>query len=517
MLIGSPVTRRGFLMGAAAAAAAWPVLVSAQRTDGTGPALFRHGVASGDPLSDRVVLWTRVTPPESRSANGAIEVRWEMATDEGMMQIVSSGAAQAAPERDFTVKVDAAGLLPGRTYYFAFDAGGERSPIGRTKTLPASSDRLRLAAVSCANYPAGFFNVYRCVANRDDLDAVVHLGDYMYEFADGVYGDGSAIGRVAQPPGEAVTLEEYRLRYASYRADADLQAAHQRHPFIAVWDDHEVANNAWSGGAEDHVARKGEWSARLAAAYRAYLEWMPIRESQQAGPHLYRAFRFGDLADLVMLDTRSQRDRQAAPADIQRLTDPRRSILGTAQESWLFDELRASQRAGTPWRLIGQQVMFAQVTPPGLPVQNVDAWDGYPAARQRVFEFLAREQMRDVAILTGDIHSSWANDLPRDVIVGYKAATGAGSMAVEVVAPAISSPPLFSITGVRERAPLLRLAMPHIKYLEGDSRGYVHMDLTRERLTAEWYFVPSVIERSPREIRGASYVCERGSSRLVAS
>jgi alkaline phosphatase D len=515
MLIRTPVTRRGFLAGAAAAAAAWPALVSAQRLESSGRTLFRHGVASGDPLADRVMLWTRVMPPESRSATGAIEVRWELALDEGMTQIAASGVVQAAPERDFTVKVDAAGLQPGRTYYFAFDAGGERSPVGRTKTLPASADRLRLAVVSCANYPAGFFNVYRCVANRDDLDAVLHLGDYMYEFANGIYGDGSALGRVAQPPGEAVTLEEYRLRYACYRSDTDLQAAHQRHPFITVWDDHEVANNMWSGGAEDHVARKGEWTVRLAAAYRAYLEWMPIRESPQPGPHLNRAFRFGTLADLLMLDTRSRRDRQAAPADVERLVDPRRSMLGEAQEAWLFDELRASQRAGTPWRLIGQQVMFAQVTPPGLPVQNVDAWDGYPAARRRVFDFLAGEQVRDVAILTGDIHSSWANDLPRDVILGYKATTGAGSMAVEVVTPAISSPPLFSIAGVRERAPLLRLAMPHIKYLEGDSRGYVHVDLTRERLTAEWHFVPSVTERSDRELRGGSYVCERGSSRLV--
>ena len=515
MLIRSPVTRRQFLAGAAASAAAWPILVSAQRADVNGLALFRHGVASGDPLPDRVILWTRVTPPASRSATGAIDVRWQMSADERMTQISASGVVQAVPERDFTVKVDAAGLQPGRTYYFAFDAAGEQSPIGRTKTLPASADRLRFGVVSCANYPAGFFNVYRCVANRDDLDAILHLGDYMYEFADGVYGDGSTIGRVGLPPGEAVTLDEYRLRYAAYRADADLQAAHRQHPFIAVWDDHEIANNAWSGGAEDHVARKGEWSVRLAAAYRAYLEWMPIRESPQNGTHLYRTFRFGTLADLVMLDTRSQRDRQAAPAEFERLRDPRRSILGAAQESWLFDELRASQRAGTPWRLIGQQVMFAQVTPPGLPVQNVDAWDGYPAARQRVFEFLASEQMRDVAILTGDIHSSWANDLPRDVVTGYKAATGAGSMAVELVTPAISSPPLFSINGVRERAPFLRLAMPHIKYLEGESRGYVHVDVTRERLTAEWYFVPSVIERSPRELRGGAFVCERGSSRLV--
>ena len=276
------------------------------------------------------------------------------------------------------------------------------------------------------------------------------------------------------------------------------------------------ANNAWGGGAEDHTAAKGGWAARQAAAYRAYLEWMPIRESDASGIHLYRSFRLGGLADLVMLDTRGLRDRQADPSDAAAIADVKRSLLGASQETWLFDQFRRSHAAGTPWRLLGQQVMFTALTPPGVKVQFVDAWEGYPAARQRVVDFLTSERISNVAILTGDIHSSWAADVPRDVFRGYEPATGVGSLAVELITPAISSPPLFSIEGVRERAPLLRLALPQVKYLEGESRGYMMIDVTRERLIADWYHVPNVSERSSLEARGARFVCEGGSSRLVA-
>jgi alkaline phosphatase D len=243
---------------------------------------------------------------------------------------------------------------------------------------------------------------------------------------------------------------------------------------------------------------------------------MPVREPQGAAGVLYRAFRIGDLADLLMLDTRSLRDRQVTGDDVAGLADPKRSLLGAAQESWLFDRLRASDRSGTAWRLLGQQVMFASITPPGIKVRNVDQWDGYPAARQRVFDMLASERMSNVAILTGDIHSSWAVDLPRDPYAGYRPDVGGSSLAIELVTPAISSPPLYSIEGVRETAPLLRLVAPHIRYLEGESRGYTVAEVTRERLVADWHLVPGVSERSSAETRAARFVCERGSSRLVA-
>jgi alkaline phosphatase D len=511
-----PITRRQFIQTTAASAAFIPLAVRAQQAaPQPGPRLFRHGIASGDPLTDRVMLWTRVTPPVARSAGGPIDVQWVIASDEKLTQVVARGVAQAAMERDFTVKVDASNLRPGRVYYYAFTTGGEQSPVGRTKTLPDRADRLRFGSVSCSNYPAGYFNAYRCLANRPDLDAVIHLGDYIYEFANGRYGDGSASGRVPLPPGEAWRLEDYRNRYATYRTDIDLQEAHRLHPFIVVWDDHESANDAWSGGAANHDPQKeGDWATRRLAAYRAYLEWMPIRESKESGIRLYRSFRFGDLADLVMLDTRGLRDQQVPGADMARLADPARSLLGAAQEAWFFDELRASQRSGSRWRLIGQQILFTPLSPPGLPVANPDVWDGYASARTRVFDLLEGERITDVAILTGDIHSSWAMDVPRNPWTGYDPTTGAGSIAVELVTPAISSPPFFTSPALRQRAAQLRPLARHLKFLDGEKNGYTLLDVTRDRLQADWYHVNTVTERSDQQARAASFVCERGSSRL---
>ena len=521
-----PLTRRQFIWSAAASTAAlaspnldrgeWRHLLHAQTPDAA-YGVFRHGVASGDPLADRVMLWTRVTPADSR-AQPAVDVQWRIAADPGLGQVVARGTVRTTADRDFTVKVDAGGLQPGRPYYFAFETGGARSPVGRTKTLPAGAvDRLRLASVCCSNYPAGYFNVYRCLANRPDLDAVVHVGDYIYEFENGRYGEGSGLLRIPEPRREAVTLGDYRMRYATYRADPDLQEAHRQHPFIAVWDDHEITNNAWIGGAANHNPEQGEgdWAVRKAAAYRAYLEWMPIRESPGPGIRLYRTFRFGTLVDLLMLDTRGLRDRQADATDVAALADPNRTMLGAAQEAWLFDQLRQSQGAGTAWRMLGQQVMFSRIIPPGRPVLTSDTWEGYQAARDRMFEYLTAERVRDVAILSGDLHSSWALDVARNPWDGYQAATGDGSLAVEILAPAISSPPLFADPKLRENAPLFRALLPNLKFLDGESRGYVLLDITPQRMQADWYFVPTVLERSAAESRAAAFVCERGSSHLT--
>jgi len=262
------LSRRAFLHTTAAAAAAWPLSVRAWQDPDKG--LFRHGVASGDPLLDRVILWTRVTPPAGHPTDRPLDVRWQIASDEHLQNVVARGTAQSAVERDFTVKVDASSLKPGATYYYAFENSGERSPIGRTKTLPdRGTQRVRLGQVSCSNYPTGYFNVYRCLANRSDLDAIVHLGDYIYEFATNRYNDPS-ISRAVQPTTEIVTLQDYRSRYAFYRTDIDLQEVHRQHPFIVVWDDHELANDAWSGGAANHSPDQGEWKVRQRAAYRAF-------------------------------------------------------------------------------------------------------------------------------------------------------------------------------------------------------------------------------------------------------
>jgi alkaline phosphatase D len=507
-------SRRQFIGGTLGTAIAWPALVVAARQTTDSPRVFRHGVASGDPLTDRVILWTRVTP-RVESATTAPTVRWVVADDERLEKVVARGAVDAFAARDHTVKVDAGGLRPGRTYYYAFDLAGERSPIGRTRTLPQDDvARVRLASVSCSNYPAGYFNVYRCLAARDDLDAVLHLGDYIYEFANGVYGDGSESGRVPMPAGEASTLQEYRQRYATYRSDVDLQAAHGAHPFIAVWDDHEVINDWWRGGAPNHQPRRGEWGARLAAGLQAYREWMPVRETSAGTFQLYRSFRFGRLADLMMLDTRSFRDRQVPGRDTAALADPARTLMGAAQEEWLFAGLQRSQREGATWRLLGQQTMFSPLAPPGVAAQNTDVWDGYPVARGRVFDLIEKSRLSNLAILTGDIHSSWALDVPRSPLKGYTASTGEGSLAVELVTPAISSPPLFASASMRDATSLLQLFSPHLKFIEGEHRGYVLLDVTTSRLRSEWYHVPSVDARSPAESRAAAFVCEAGAARL---
>jgi len=513
----TPLTRRQFLWTTAASSLAWP-LHAQQEARPAGGARFQHGVASGDPLADRLILWTRITPPDP-SATRPIDVRWRIGVDPGLRRVVSSGTAQTTAARDYTVKVDVGGLVPGATYYYAFDTGGEQSPVGRTKTFPLTGvDRMRFALVSCSNYPAGFFNVYRCIANRPDLDAVVHVGDYIYEFGEGEYGAGAAINRVPNPLREAYTLADYRLRYATYRTDPDLQEAHRQFPFILVWDDHELANDAWSGGGLNHNPEKGEgdWATRKAAAYKAYLEWMPIRESTEPGIHLYRTFRFGTLADLVMLDTRGLRDRQVAINDVAGLADPKRTLMGAAQEAWMFDQVRASQRASTPWTLLGQQIMFARSSPPGMPVQNNDAWDGYQAQRDRVFDFIEQEKVRNLVILTGDAHSSWGFDVPRNPWNGYQAATGEGSLAVELVTPAISSPTpaLFDSGQGQDPAAAIRVALPHLKFVDGTHRGYAIVDLTPTIMKADWYFVPDVRVRSDREMQGVSLVSERGSAHL---
>jgi alkaline phosphatase D len=514
-----PVSRRAFLQSSTAiATAVWPLTVRGWQSPSAAPSgLFQHGVASGDPLSDRVILWTRVTPPASRSSEGPIDVRWQIASDERLTNVVSKGTAQAAPQRDFTVKVDAANLKAGATYFYAFDVGGEQSPIGRTRTLPdRGAQRLRLGQVSCSNYPTGYFNAYRCLANRADLDAVVHLGDYIYEFANGRYSDPS-LGRAAlQPATELVTLQDYRTRYAFYRRDADLQAVHRQHPFIVVWDDHELANDAWFGGAGNHTSSQGDWVVRQWAAYQAYLEWMPVRETTREEIRLYRRFAFGGLADLLMLDTRGLRDQQAAPNDPAAIANPRRSLLGAAQESWLSDTLRASQTAGTRWRILGQQILFSPLTVPGMSVLRPDVWDGYPASRERVFDMIDGGRITDLAVLTGDIHSSWALDIPRNPWSEYEPKTGSGSRGVEIVTPAVSSPPMFSTPAQREIATMLQPLARHLKFLDGDSRGYVLLDVTPKTLIAEWYFVPTVTERTDRETRAARFACESGSSRLVA-
>ncbi|MBS0385805.1 MAG: alkaline phosphatase D family protein [Proteobacteria bacterium] len=335
-------TRRGALVAATTAAATAACTQSVDTPPYAGQVAFNHGIASGDPQADKVVIWTRVTPAQA----GPVPVRWIVARDRELTDIVKTGVIQATDARDYTVKADVTGLRAGAPYFYGFRAGDAHSPTGRTKTLPRGRlDQLRLAVVSCASFPHGFFNVYEAIAHRDDVDVVVHLGDYIYEYGLSGYGGDTAIslGRIPSPQVECIRLADYRQRHAQYKEEAELQALHAKAPWITVWDDHEVANDDWTGGAENHQPNEGAWADRKRAALQAYYEWMPIREPEpgRAFEAINRSFQFGDLITLIMLETRLlARSRQ-----IDYATD-----MPIAKQRWNFSDPRApvALRDGEP-------------------------------------------------------------------------------------------------------------------------------------------------------------------------
>ncbi|HEY0644498.1 MAG TPA: alkaline phosphatase D family protein [Nocardioides sp.] len=505
---------------------------------------FQHGVASGDPLPRAVVLWTRVTPTPDATPGASlgprVQVTWEVATDRRFRDVVRRGRTTTGPARDHTVKVDATRLRPDTAYFYRFTVRGETSPVGRTRTAPAhnaSPDRLRFGVVSCANLQAGWFTAYRHLAARDDLHAVIHLGDYLYEYGPGEYGYGrdNVDVRPHVPAHEMLSLADYRQRHAQYKADPDLRALHARHPFIVTWDDHEVANDQWAGGAENHQPAEGDYLARRAAAHRAYDEWMPVRMSGTAatgdGTQLFRTLRFGGLAELSMLDLRSYRDRQAAGPD-GSTSDPARTITGDAQMAWLKASL-ASDRA--QWKLVGNPVMIAPVVFPPLPAElsrgindvtgllpedglpyNVDQWDGYTADRREVFRFLADHGITDTVFLTGDIHSAWACDLPLDAGT-YPASP---SVATEFVGTSVTSNNLKDITGSPPRTTsigvetAIKTANRHVKYLNFDDHGYAVLDVTSGRTQMDYYVIGDRADRRAGSSWTASWATDATTQRV---
>lgn len=528
------VTRRFFLRGVAPAALS-PLLDACSGTDQTrvavesgapgrtgtrpwprpaeSPAVFLHGVASGDPLADGVILWTRVSPPQGSPPSAPLEVEWRVARDAALRDIVSDGLATTDGTVDFTVHIDVEDLDPGSTYYYQFRALGESSRVGRTKTLPDGAvERMRLGVASCANYPAGYFNAYAALA-RADVDLVLHLGDYIYEYANGVFGDGTPLGREPAPAHEIVSLQDYRARHAQYKTDPDLQDMHRQHPCAVVWDDHEIANNTWREGAQNHqAANEGDFQARKAAALRAYFEWLPIRVG--AGDVIYRRLSCGDLLDLLLLDTRViGRDVQVGRCEAAAIADPERSLLGSAQEAWLESELVRSRARGARWRVIGQQVIVAQVSHDAAGcVGNADAWDGYAATRDRLFGALEAGPIDNVVVLTGDAHSSWAIDVPRDPYdtSSYDPATGRGSRLVEFVTPGVSSP------GSSASPASVLNSHPHVKFVDLSRQGYLVLDVTHERALAEWHFVETVRERLPTSELGAMMQTRAGAPYVIS-
>jgi alkaline phosphatase D len=547
--------RRRFLalgLGTAALAAAQPGFRRDPALAQPAPGPFGHGVASGDPWPDRVILWTRVTPSDDATPGSGVgvptEVTWEIAEDRDFTQIVGSGTVTATAERDHTVKVDAAGLRSATEHWYRFTALGATSPVGRTRTAPAAGeavDRLRFGVVSCSNYEAGYFSAYRHLAARDDLDLVLHLGDYIYEYARGGYAT-EGLDRFHDPEHEIVTLADYRQRHALYKTDPDLAALHRRYAFVTTIDDHELTNNAWADGAENHQDDEGSYAARKAAAMQAYLEWMPVRPVGDT-LQIHRQLSFGPLADLFVLDERNHRSRQVegASGDLfvtsPEVGDADRTMLGATQRGWFEDGLAASRAT---WKVVANSVMFAPLVladPPDSPspeldaalapvfdglgleppvVLNGDQWDGYQHEQSALGQAFAAAG--GVVMLTGDIHSSWAAEIPADP--GAYAGGLGESVAVEFVTPAVTSDSFrqtvegLGIPGGEAFSaglPLVAYTLgPWFKYLDPDRHGFAVFEVTRDAAQLDWLHISDRTDPEATVVPGPSWRSPVGTNRL---
>ncbi|WP_332820319.1 alkaline phosphatase D family protein [Sphingopyxis sp.] len=505
---------------------------------------FTHGVASGEPGANSVLLWTRYAAANDSALTA------ELSETPDFARIVGGGSVTAEGERDHTAKLVVDGLEPGRWYFYRFVApDGTKSVTGRTRTLPAGpTGNFTLALFSCSNLPFGWFNAYAHAAARQDIDLAVHVGDYLYEYPAGDYPSIKQMvpGRDIQPAHEIVALADYRLRYAAYRSDPDLARLHQLYPMIAQWDDHEFTNDTWKGGAENHNEGEGSWADRAAAAERAYREWMPVADTR------WRHYQVGDLATIFLPETRvTGRDKQFeideivagagdAAAKLKQFAetayrDPARQMMGAEQENWLFAGLAASAKAGTRWQVCAQQVIMGSLfTPPetkdwfganmadnvrrrvetsmlaaraGLPF-NLDAWDGYPAARSRLLAAAQRADA-DLVTLTGDTHNAWAFDL----------AEGGRPAGIEIAGQSVTSPGYENYTrGISDarRVAALRGSSPELKWANTEDRGYVTVALTPERVTANWHNVETIRSHTPALKNTHSMAATRGRRKYDA-
>ena len=555
------LSRRGFLQGSAALLAV-PLLQACGNSEtpqavnpgvptpspapsvGAGEAapkmaMFMHGVASGDPLIDRVILWTRVTlDAETLAAGTAARVDYVVSLATDLSAPIQAGRFTTSAARDYTVKVDASALSSYTTYYYQFsiklaDGLVIKSPIGRTRTAPGAgdTDRLRIVSTSCQNYSFGFFNPLGAIAAKAaDLDLMLFLGDYIYET-----GSTSQVeGRDHLPATEIITLADYRQRHAQYKTDPDLQECHRQIPYIAVWDDHETTNNSYRASADNHTEgadAEGCWEERMGWAIRAYFEWMPIRDNAstafdaptaaacpgvplsgylpEGNGRIDRNFSYGDLVDIIMLDTRVQ---ARAIQNGTAIVTPEQTILGATQRERLLASLSAST---AQWKLIGQQMTFAPIKIIPLPEAmggtflNEDAWDGYRFDRNAVMSHLADNAIDNVVVLSGDTHVVTAFDLPIEPSdpTQYNPLTGEGSLAVE-----------FSNSGVANVGILGEFLMannPHLKYANITERGYLLLDITAERTQGEYFFTGLPLVRDATETFRRAQVVAAGSNRMT--
>ena len=505
--------------------------------------LFQHSVASGDPHPDSVIIWTRVTPTPDATPGSEkgpdTHVTWEVSTTPDFRTIVCSGTQTSSARSDHTIKVDVKGLQPDTQYYYRFavhrDGGPRYSRVGRTRTaLGRGGNRtINFGVVSCSNYEAGYFRSYRDIADREDLEFVLHLGDYTYEYETGGYnGAYNEKVRVVQPPNRTTTLQDFRIRQGCYHRDPDLADCHAAKPFICIWDDHEFADNSWRDGAAGNSAQPGEnYQGLKAAATQAYFEWLPVRVSaNNQRTHLYRKLQYGNLMEIIIPDLRTYRDYELVYTNKKMFlkTDPDfiraagkadRTMMGQTQFEWFGNVLSSSP---TTWQVIANEVMFAPMTLPdgldqrshdwlvtqiGLPDQgiplNTDQWDGYMAERQKIIDLIANTK-KNVVFLTGDIHSSWANDIPRD-IQKYRTGANKDVIAAEFVAPSITANGLFdSVAQSRlldqparhistAAAELLPVANPWFKWIDFIHHGYMSVSVSTDTVSCEWLHVDNVL------------------------
>ncbi|TOF08422.1 alkaline phosphatase [Vibrio parahaemolyticus] len=502
---------------------------------------FEHGVASGDPTQTQVIIWTRVT-----TAASYVDVSWQVASDMEFSNVVQSGVFTTDTGRDFTVKVDVQNLNANSQYYYRFIVGEMMSEVGQTQTLPEDGvEKASMAVVSCANYPAGYFHVYREMLNQHEqspFDVVLHLGDYIYEYGAGGYAseDAAALGREPSKGAECITLDDYRKRYAQYRQDADLQALHAKLPMIAVWDDHELANDTWKNGAENHQDDEGSFIDRRAAAAAAWTEWLPVRENTFSNMLIYRQFSFGNLVNLMMLDTRLVgRDK---PLDYFSLSAPTmeaigglvaqsrsadRELLGTEQLAWLMNEFNTHD---AKWNVLGQQVLMSRMELPSsvmtamfqlftsteekkteallavntaitgyladpsadpisLPY-NLDAWDGYYVEREKVYQ-LAKASSGNFVCLAGDTHNAWASEL-KDV--------SNNPIGVEFATSSVSSPGLEEYLALDPVAiAQMEYTLPHLvselQWADIKQRGFMRVTFTADAAQSTWYLVSTIKDK----------------------
>ena len=549
------LSRRALLAlgGSTLAACSAPQAVPFRSESRADAGAFRHGVASGDPRADSVVLWTRVTP----EGEGAVDVVCRVATRADFSD-ARTVELTASPARDWCVKLVADGLRPGTLYHYRFETSSATSRTGQTRTLPQGEvERARFAVVSCSNLEHGYFHAYDLIARRHreaPFDALLHLGDYYYEYGRGDYSAADdtpdedpidAVVRDGEPvPGmppprrehvpahEILTLADYRTRHAQYRSDPDLQAVTALMPLVAVWDDHETSNDSWRNGAENHQSDEGPWSARRAAALRAYYDWMPVREPTDP-THLWRSFEWGDLLTLVAVETRlTARTEPLVVEDYsERITggdadgwfrdvlyDPSREMFGANQQSFIVDRLARSKQAGKPWRVLANQVIMARVMTPDMTphvteaaIEAIrpdwpkvdefvalskfrvpfypDSWDGYPAARERFFAALDGAGVRDTVVFTGDAHEFWANRLSRD---------DGTPMGAEFVTTSVSSKTLKSYLGdaTEDFTLLMTRDNSDPRYYSALHNGYTEATFTPRRARVQMWAIPDVTRRS---------------------